>query len=71
MAARDRFELNITCPNCGANGEARVSEDDYPFMRSPRFSVDELPAEFEVVKRAAHRQDVLLVHTPCKVKFTF
>jgi hypothetical protein len=69
MAARDRFEVQVTCPKCGAQGEAKVSEDDYPFMRSPRFSVDELPAGFEVSKRAAHRKDTVLIHIPCKVKF--
>jgi hypothetical protein len=59
-----RAMLQISCPKCGAKGEAKVSEDDYPLMRSPGFSVDELPAGFEVVKRAAHRQDTVLVHTP-------
>lgn len=67
MAARDRFELQICCPQCGTQGEAKVSEDDYPFMRSPRFRIDELPAGFVVVKQAAHRQNTVLIHTSCKV----
>ncbi|MGA7998624.1 MAG: hypothetical protein WCA28_27495 [Bradyrhizobium sp.] len=30
MTARNRFELDILCPNCGATGDARVSENDEP-----------------------------------------
>ncbi|MGY3584434.1 hypothetical protein ACVIGB_006508 [Bradyrhizobium sp. USDA 4341] len=69
MAARDRFELQLRCPKCGAHGKAKASEEDYPFMSNPGFRVDELPADFEIVKPAAHRQETVAIHTPCKVKF--
>ncbi len=40
MASRDHFTIKVRCPKCGNHGEARVSEDDYPFMKSPGFRVD-------------------------------
>ena len=46
MAARDRFTIDVKCPKCGVKETVRVSEDDYPFMRSPGFSVDSTPANF-------------------------
>jgi hypothetical protein len=67
MAARDRFTISLKCPKCGRTGEAQVSEDDYPFMRSPRFSVDSLPDGFEVKKHAATRVETEIICSTCKV----
>lgn len=57
MAARDRFTILIRCPQCGNGGEAEVSEDDYPFMRSPRFSVDQVPPGIKVTRSASVRHE--------------
>jgi len=69
MAARDRFELDLTCPQCGATGTAQVSEDDYPFMRSPHFRIDEIPAGFVMTKAAATRHETEAMCSKCKVPF--
>ncbi len=52
MSARDHFTMKLKCPKCGHAGIAEVSEDDYPFMKSPHFRIDELPAGFVVTKMA-------------------
>jgi Zn ribbon nucleic-acid-binding protein len=55
MAARKRFKLGILCPNCGANGEALVSEGDTPEMSA--FEVDEYPDGFSEQQPSAHRHE--------------
>ena len=51
MAARDRWTVSLACVACETTGEARVSEDDYPFMKQLDFRVDSIDPGF-VVKRA-------------------
>lgn len=48
MAARDKFGWNLKCLPCGTSGHVSVSEDDYPFMRDPNFTVDRIDGEFYV-----------------------
>jgi hypothetical protein len=56
MAARDRYNRDFTCKNCGEKGVVHISEDDYPFMRGPGRDVDgvegnisaEMSGEFEI-----------------------
>jgi hypothetical protein len=67
MAARDRFTIDLTCPQCGRAGSAHVSEDDYPFMASPRFSVDHLPPGFQVARRAPTMQGTVIVCEDCGI----
>ena len=55
MAARDRFEISLECPKCGSQGVAKVSENDYPFMRNPGFEVDSLPSGFKVIEHSNFR----------------
>ncbi len=40
MAARDRYNANFKCENCGNEGIVKVSEDDYPFMKKLHRDVD-------------------------------
>ena len=68
MAARDRFEIGLTCPKCGNSGIAKVSEDDYPFMRSPHFTFDDLPEGFSVMYPAPIRRNNIV---GCKCGETF
>jgi hypothetical protein len=56
MAARNRFELDILLPNCGANGEAYVSDNDDP-VRDPAFRVDEYLQGFSEEERSAYRHE--------------
>ena len=48
MTDRDRWTLDLVCPNCGNVGAADVSEGDYPFLQNPEFSVDKLHGAFSV-----------------------
>jgi hypothetical protein len=58
MAARNQFKVDILCPNCGAEGEARASEnEDHQATPSPDFRVDEYPHGFSEVKRSAVRYE--------------
>lgn len=68
MAARDRFEIVLTCPKCGNSGTAKVSEDDYPFMSSPDFTFDDMPDGFSVFKRAEIRANNI-IKCKCGEKF--
>lgn len=67
MAARDRYTINLKCPKCGKTGVAEVSEDDYPFMSSPRFSVDALPPGFAVTKKGTNAVNTVISCTSCNV----
>jgi hypothetical protein len=33
MAARDRWSIDLKCPNCGKTGTADISEEDHPWVR--------------------------------------
>jgi hypothetical protein len=57
MAERNRFELDILCPNCGAHGEALVSENGDPDMPRPGFRVDRYPHGFSEEKPSVRRHD--------------
>jgi hypothetical protein len=59
MATRNRFELAILCPNCGAAGNARASQYDGPDT-TEEFRVDEYPPGFSEEKPAASRQETLV-----------
>jgi len=48
MADRDHWTLDLVCPNCGNAGTADVSEEGYPFLQDPQFSVDRLQGDFSV-----------------------
>ena len=55
MASRNRVELDILCPNCGAYGEALASEDDDPLDQNPRFQMDEYPEGFYEARPSDYR----------------
>lgn len=67
MSARDRWEYDVKCPSCHKTGSVKVSEDDYPFMSSPRFSVDEIPDGFMMQKQGVSAVDTVFVCSKCKV----
>ena len=50
MSADGRFELDILCPNCGAHGGARISEDR-------EFRVETYPPGFSEEQRSFRRQE--------------
>lgn len=69
MAARDRWTMTITCPNCGHSGSAECSESDYPFMSSPDFRYDALPAGFSRGKRLRDTRQQTFVVCKCGEEF--
>jgi hypothetical protein len=48
MPERDREQLAMTCPKCGATGVADVSTPDSMFAKTEGFSVDKLPSGFSL-----------------------
>jgi DNA-directed RNA polymerase subunit RPC12/RpoP len=48
MAAREHFEFTLSCEPCGTRGLVKLSEEDHPFARDMRRSVDGVEGEFEV-----------------------
>ena len=53
MAARKQLQVHVLCPNCGASGEARVTQIDVPGGPDPAFRVDAYPPGFSEVKPSA------------------
>jgi hypothetical protein len=60
MAERNRFELDVLCPNCGARGQALVSENNNPDMPDPGFRVEAYPHGFSEEKPSTHRHDTMV-----------
>jgi hypothetical protein len=48
MSLRDHWVLDLACSSCGNTGTAGVSEEGYPFLQDPRFSVDRIEGTFSV-----------------------
>lgn len=69
MAARDRWTMEICCPACGKTDQASVSENDYPFMRHPDFSVDNMSESFEVIRSARYRHETKVRCRTCGKTF--
>ena len=45
--SREHYDIKIKCPNCGQEGEFRVSENDYAFMRKLDRDVTCISGDFE------------------------
>ena len=69
MSARDRFEVNITCPNCQQAGVLHLSEDDHPYMRSLHRAVDSVDGDFKA--EATEGAKVKLICNPCGTPFDY
>jgi predicted RNA-binding Zn-ribbon protein involved in translation (DUF1610 family) len=48
MTGRDRWNVDLKCPNCGASGTAGVSEDDNLLQPAGTLRVDRLSEGFRV-----------------------
>lgn len=68
-ASRDRFTIDLKCPKCGKPGTAEVSEDDYPFMRSPGFRIDQIPDGFVETRYSDRRVETFVKCIICNVEF--
>ena len=49
VMARDRYRIELNCPQCRTQAFANVSENDgQAFLRDPEFTVEEMPDGFRV-----------------------
>lgn len=46
MAAKDRYAYAVKCDQCGTEGTVHASENDYPFMSSLDFHIENIEGEF-------------------------
>jgi hypothetical protein len=60
MPARKRFELDILCPSCGANGDALVSESEDSDPQSAAFRVEAYPPGFSEERGSASRHETIV-----------
>ena len=60
MTERKRLVLDILCPNCGASGDAQVSENGDAEMPALAFKVEAYPPGFAEEKRSATREEILV-----------
>jgi len=66
-AQRDSYRVDLKCPNCGLQGAADVSEEDYPFTDNRRFSVDEVTPGFSVRKAGGAVTEMEIACSECNV----
>ena len=67
MTARDRFYMDLKCPDCGRLGRAHVSENDgasYAFGKRARH-VDNVPLGFIVVNHATNHGETTTFRCEC------
>lgn len=60
MPARKRFELDMICPNCGASGDALVSDNDESDPQGAAFRVEAYPPGFSEERRSASRHETIV-----------
>ena len=66
-AQRDSYRVDLKCPNCGLQGAAEVSEEDYPFTDNRRFSVDEVTPGFSVLNAGRAVTEMEIACSECNV----
>jgi hypothetical protein len=64
---RDNWRVDLKCPNCGRQGAAKVSEEDYPFTDNRRFSVDEVTPGFSVQNAGSIVTEMEIACSDCNV----
>jgi hypothetical protein len=52
MAARDHYEIKVTCTGCDEIAVIEISEDDFPFMKRANQKVEHIKGDFTAEKRA-------------------
>ena len=61
--SRERYNVEIDCPECGQTGTLRVSENDYPFMRKLDRDVCVTQGDFEA--KMLNENDAEIVCKAC------
>ena len=67
QAQRDSYRVDLACPNCGLQGAADVSEEDYPFTDNRRFSVDQVTPGFSVQNAGSVVSEMEIACSECNV----
>jgi RecJ-like exonuclease len=68
MASRDRYTLTLKCPDCGREGEARVSEAENPVFHGRDYEVNGVPEGFKLVREGGSPQETVINCTDCEKK---
>lgn len=65
--SRDRFYLNLDCPDCGRSGKARVIENDgWSFMSGgPERRVQSVPVGFTIVNHGRNHGEETVIQCDC------
>jgi len=67
QSQRDSYRVDLSCPNCGRQGAAEVSEEDYPFTDDRRFSVDQVTLGFSVQNMGSMVTEMEIACSECRV----
>jgi len=67
MAAKQRYTTLVVCPQCGEQGTLHVSEDDHPYMSSPRRAVDRVEGAF--LASVSNHVEVQVICNKCNTEF--
>lgn len=59
MAARDRYELKVGCPECGVTAIAKVSEEDHPYISNLDRQMTIPDQQFDVVAKGNNLFNVI------------
>lgn len=65
--SRERYDVQIKCPDCNQTGILRVSENDYPFMKNIDRRVTITGGNFEA--KMINDNDARIVCKSCDAEF--
>ena len=68
MANREKYDFKLICKKCGAEGLAKCSENDYPFMRRLDFKIDKVVGPFLVEKEGPTLEETEVHCKICCIK---
>ena len=67
MAARERYDITVTCPKCTQQGVFELSEDDHPYIRNPHRAVEKIDGDFTA--EVENGRSLLVRCTACGTRF--
>ena len=62
--SRERYNIDIMCPKCGAMATARISENDYPFMSKLDREIISVSDNFKILGRSK-QEDLTYLKCAC------
>lgn len=70
MKKRDRYTLDLECPDCGRKGSARVSEAENPVYSGRAYGVDDVPEGFTLIEEGESPQGTIINCASCGKRAT-